>query len=479
MRRWYIGRVLAPALAALALGSAPSGAKPPADGVPVTVEETLGQRRYGYPASINVPLPRTAVREPANLALYPDAPEPASAPMRGVQYDALSRWPDGSLQWVMLSFNLSLGPLEKEQFRLRYGSAVSHPDPGPGVVTQTPEEFVIRNAYRIPRRGGPTSTGSGDADWGQFVSSIRYGNHEYLRTVDEGFSTRYGGGFTIVEPYERQSVRVGIPRSALYTEIDDARTSRIVSAGPLNAVVELRGQVRWGSESSIQPGSITPYRVRLYQPNSKSWLRVVVELDNPRQRELGIGMDMSYAIATPRVRYDFGADEWIYGVLRAPASGGQTTALLSINPDGRWHLQHGAETIARSKRARFEGWGHLSEDAPGGRAVAFGSPALVLGTGSAIRKMRVHSEPRIMAGQHWVYLNGPGALALRWGRSKAKIVRAEAFFHHVSDPIHVSAATSPAAMLHPLKITVPSSWYSRCRAGKTAPDDWPPLSNPD
>ena len=62
----------------------------------LTVREEAGLERRAWPLTRGVPLPQGAVTEPGALRLQ-DAED------RGVplQSRALSRWPDGSIMWVL------------------------------------------------------------------------------------------------------------------------------------------------------------------------------------------------------------------------------------------------------------------------------------------------------------------------------------------------------------------------------------------
>ena len=69
----------------------------------LTVREEAGLERRAWPLTRGVPLPQGAVTEPGALRLQ-DAED------RGVplQSRALSRWPDGSIRWVLADFQADL-----------------------------------------------------------------------------------------------------------------------------------------------------------------------------------------------------------------------------------------------------------------------------------------------------------------------------------------------------------------------------------
>lgn len=377
--------------------------------VPITIEETAGLRRFGYPISVPVPLPRGAVSGPEQLLL-----EDGNAPLRGVQYDAGPRWPDGSLQWVTLAFNLSPGPADKTELRLRYGAGVTHPDPGAPVVETRPDVFVIRGIYHIPRAGG------------EFIRSIRYGSREFLSRP------------AVWRVWEGEAAQP-LPLAPGNGE------SRLISPGPINAVV-----TRSGSYSGLE-GPV-PYRLTLSQPNSKSWFDATLEVGGPGQHIRRVELVVAYALGKEPALFDFGVGSWVYGALR-----GKQAAWLEDGPDRRWRILTGegpaeAQVYASASRTqpRAEGWGHLIDGAQGGRAIAFGTPDAPGGSLES-RSLR---------------MDAGGEITLTWRWTGSGTRHAHALFHHVVDPIQVSAATSPPSMLVPLQATLPDSWYRRCGAGR-------------
>jgi len=89
------------------------------------VEETTGIRRTRYPVNARVPFPQGALARAAQVRLLRDDEEiPA-------QFSVGSRWPDGSVQWLSVDFNASIGPEETRPYRVEYGPEVSA-GAGPG-----------------------------------------------------------------------------------------------------------------------------------------------------------------------------------------------------------------------------------------------------------------------------------------------------------------------------------------------------------
>ena len=386
----------------LGLLAAPGSGAPKTGELALTVTETLGERRFGYPVTAHVPLPQGTLPDAEHVAL-----DRAGQPLRGTQFDVRSKWPDGSVQWLDTSFNLSPGPLSEERLTLRYGPDVPGEPRARGVVEETPGAFNIRNTYRVPRIG-PV-----------FLDSVRYGA-ERLRQGAYWTVDGEGGPLTLATGGE----------------------SRVVAPGPVNAVVERTGAYEGG-------GKRLPYRLTLAQPNSKSWIDASLHLDDASGIVRRISVSMPYALQKSPSRWDAGVGSWVYGTL--PKEG---QVRLEVSKGAAWSIFTGpgndpAAAYARGagSRSRFEGWGHLIDGGAGGLAVAWGSPDWT-------------RERNPLPGE--VRMTGDGDLTLSWQISGKGPHTVRALFHHVADPVPVTAVTSPAAMLHPLRVSLPEGWARRC-----------------
>ena len=83
------------------------------------VKETAGIRRFFYPVNARLPFPAGALSDAAGVRLLFDE---AEVPM---QHTTESRWPDGSVQWLAVDFNTSIGPTEMQTYSLEYGRGVT------------------------------------------------------------------------------------------------------------------------------------------------------------------------------------------------------------------------------------------------------------------------------------------------------------------------------------------------------------------
>jgi len=87
----------------------------------LTVEEPTGVLRTGWPVTSGIPIDQGAMtdEDAANAVLFADADEEVP-----LQTEVLARWPDGSVRWLLLDFQVDLAPKEKKTFALRHGSDV-------------------------------------------------------------------------------------------------------------------------------------------------------------------------------------------------------------------------------------------------------------------------------------------------------------------------------------------------------------------
>lgn len=72
--------------------------------VSLSLKETAGIRRYGFPVNTRVPFAKGSLTSAANVRLMLNEAETP------VECTAESQWPDGSIQWLAVDFNATVGP---------------------------------------------------------------------------------------------------------------------------------------------------------------------------------------------------------------------------------------------------------------------------------------------------------------------------------------------------------------------------------
>ena len=133
--------------------------------VALTVTEPSGVERTGWPVTSGIPLAQGELRSHRRTALF-DA-NGAEVPL---QTEVLSRWPDGTIRWLLLDFQVDLAADESRPFVLRYGPEVTRtdvPDPvteyryrdvrrletGPLRIETAPAGFRLLNAVWLDQDG--------------------------------------------------------------------------------------------------------------------------------------------------------------------------------------------------------------------------------------------------------------------------------------------------------------------------------------
>jgi len=127
--------------------------------VPLRVEEPAGVERTGWPVTSGIPLAKGALADDRAAALF-DA-DGSEVPL---QTEVLARWPDGSIRWLLLDFQIDLAAGENKALLLRYGpdvrrTAVEDPirvtqqpdgkvtlEPGPVRLEYDPKRFFPQGA---------------------------------------------------------------------------------------------------------------------------------------------------------------------------------------------------------------------------------------------------------------------------------------------------------------------------------------------
>jgi hypothetical protein len=365
----------------------------------ITVRETAGIRRTEYPISLRASLSKGAISSAEQLRLLS-----ADAEIAG-QFSPSGTWDDGSIQTVDVDFNSSIGAGETRKFRLEYGPDVKSGVAARGGLTVTDQDAGIKiGSVTLGRSGWPL--------W----SSIAY-RGEMIRSG--------ANGVTIVDAAGGRH------------EFSAARdvTADIVKRGPLLVVVRYTGRV------GLDGGADVPVTLTCELPNSKSWIKVSVSVQDAGRKVRGLVLDTPFALGAHPWTWDFGTDSGTYGVFRAPSD----DVLLTQVVDGRGNSWR-AETGSNGERRVYEqslpgrlttvgGWGHLLD---GKNAIAF-----------AIDRFARSKGTYTMA------LTGQGQATFSFmGAQPTTSHQLTVYQHYVGTPVPIGAATSPTAMLRSLEASV-------------------------
>lgn len=182
--------------------------------IDIRVKEAAGIRRTTYPTGARIRFASGALADAAHVRLLSKGSEVPA------QVAAESTWPDGSVQWLWVDFNVSLGPFEEAAYQLEYGGTVKSEVTARGLtVTEEADGIQIGNV-RLSLTGAP------------LLRSVKYRQEN----IGQG-----PNGFAIVDT-------AGITHDAAAGE--NTRVE-IVKRGPLLALVRYSGEWRLSSTYAV------------------------------------------------------------------------------------------------------------------------------------------------------------------------------------------------------------------------------------
>jgi hypothetical protein len=380
---------------------APGQSNPP---VRLHVSETGGIRRTQFPVAARVPFPRGVLRDPARARLLLGQDEVA------VQTAAESRWPDGTVQWLALDFNATIGATESQTYTLQFGEGVTA-KPADRVLTAQEEGNEIRvGSIRLGTSGWP------------LVTSVKY-RDEVIGIGVNGLVVTDTAGVS-----HDLSAAEGV-------------TVEAVKRGPLVVVVHYAGAIRLGATAAA------PFEIAVEMPNSKAWIKLSAVVTDPERRVRAIALATPLALGPAPWVWDFGTTRWTYGSMRAAADSVVMTHVRSAT-SATWTVMNGPkgreqvyETSAPD-RATFAGWGHVQGAK---EVVAFaveGVPARI--------------------GTYRIALDGGGQATFGFTPASPGLRHELTVYEHfVSSPVQIGAATSPAAILSPLAAVCDRNQYQK------------------
>jgi hypothetical protein len=270
----------------------------------LTVTETAGIRRFGYPVYAKLTLPREAA-EKDNFRLLAD----------GKAVPAQFRRLPGDKKAVALDFTLSCAPLEKRTFAVEYGEKVEAGPEPKGGIRLTKEKGV----YTI-RSGGMTYVMDPAVGW---LRSVRDGKKEFLAPEKELAEDR---------------------RPAI----------SVVREGPVAVCLRVT--------SERDPG----YADFTF-PRSKSWVEVAAVRDDPRGELVDASHRLAIAVAGKRVLADFGGGSSVYTTLAADqhaelVADDREKQRWSVSTGAEGKQASPFVVPAPDSTARAEGWAHVMDD---------------------------------------------------------------------------------------------------------------------
>ncbi len=377
----------------LAPGWLPSGAE---ESIPLRVTETAGIRRFGYPVTALVPLPRP-LKDGEHLRLLDgDRALPAQFAPRH-QHS------------VEVDFAISLGPNESRALSVTYMKGDA-----PSVKGMRVEQAEDR--FRVLHLGGLTFEVS--KEMLGVLQAVKTNRTEYL----------------------------GAANHVLFVQGRDGRRRPIGGEGFKGTVAKsgpIACGLRFEGASEIAPGTFVRSQIDMSFPQSKSWVRVHWTLDDAELLADSMGAELMLNLRSPPALVDFGVGTSAYAALRA----GEAAVLSARGPDQKdearaWSIRTGPAKkltayVVALPEARIgpdEGWLHVM-DRERCTAVALEK----LGQVGREDVLRIEADGRLELSRTFA-ADGPKRKTFAF------------YLHFVGMPVHVGAATSPQSMLRPLEV---------------------------
>ncbi|MGI6417238.1 MAG: hypothetical protein ACOX1P_16375 [Thermoguttaceae bacterium] len=203
--------------------------------VQLTVEEPSGVDREQWPVTSGIPLAAGELREARQAAL--EAADGRAVPL---QTEVLARWPDGSIRWLLLDFQVDLAAGEKKLFTLRYG---------PGAAPATVERPI-----RVERTGGNVAIETGPLRLAGGVWLDLDGDGQF--SPEEQLASG-GPGFVLTDAEGRR-----------FTASDPDAALEVEQSGPIRACLRVSGS------HVSEHGRRFRYVARIHAYRGKPWVRV-------------------------------------------------------------------------------------------------------------------------------------------------------------------------------------------------------------
>ena len=375
--------------------------------VSLHVTEVGGIRRTQFPVTARIPFPQGALRDATNIKLLLNQTEVAMQPA------AESLWPDGSVQWLTVDLNATIGPEESQTYALQYGDGVKAEVVGRGLTVADEADGIQVGNIRFNRSGSP------------LVGSVKYREE----VIGSGVN-----GVVVTDA-------AGVERDLTMAE---GLKVEVVKRGPLSVVLKYSGGMQ------LDAAARASFAVTVEMPNSKSWVKVSASVDDPARRVRGLGIHLPLVLGPLPWVWDFGTSRWTYGSMRAATDSVVMSDVVTTASSHEWTVTSGPKgreqtyETSRVDRATFGGWGHVQ-----------GAKEVVA---YAIEGLKARP------GTYRVRLDGAGQTSFEFAPSTPQ-TRHEltVYTHFVSTPVQIGAATSPAAILSPLVALCDRDQYVKSR----------------
>jgi hypothetical protein len=250
-----------------------------AGSIPLMVKEPSGVERKSWPVTSGVPLPEGALRDPTCVRLLSDGEE------LPLQTEVLSYWPDGSVKWLLLDFQVDLGANGQRRLKLEYGSDV--------------KRSPVENPLQVQSDADATTISTGPMKMRLSHSQFRLFDSVWLETDGEKkITAESGSGIALTDP-----------DGNVFRSDGSKAEVKIEQAGPLRTCVRIEGShARSGND-------MFKYIVRVHAFRGQPYVRVFYTFINDwpnelmaRVKSVSLNMELSGEKDKP-VRYVLGIED--------------------------------------------------------------------------------------------------------------------------------------------------------------------------
>ena len=336
------------------------------------------------------------------------------------QYNVESVWPDGSVQWLWVDFNASLGPHEETTYQLEYGKDVK-----PGIV---PHAWTVSESADAIQVGDMRFSKTG----APLLLSVKY-RDEAIGQGQNGFAITDSAG-ALHDASNAESLKFELTRS-----------------GPLYVVFRYSGRMSIDGQDSFL------FSLTIELPRSKSWWKGIVTLEDSSGRVRALSMRTPMALGSFPWIWDFGTGSWTYGTFHSRADSVTLTQIVKFPNGSQWQIRSGEkgheqlyEATGGRRPPVAEGWGHLQNQ----------KEAIAFSVGEFGRQ----------EGTYTFRLDGEGQTSFSFAPARPLTHHHFTIYQHfVTAPAAIGAVTSPVSMLNPLVVLLEREQY--LRSGLPSPPD--------
>ena len=232
------------------------------DSITFTVNEPTGVARRNWPVSSSVPFGRGVLPNPdATILLSVDGKE------LPLQTEALSRWPDGSVRWLLLDFLIDLEAGETKPLTLRHSAGVRRTPVAKPVKVTSSDAVVVMET-------GPMRTTLSRQSF-RLLDDVRLdhdGNGEFTKEVRV---TRSDGA----------GIELRAPDGEIFTADLSGAAAFVEQEGAIRACVRLEGQ------HTSKRGNLFRFVVRVHAFRGQRYLKLHYTFLNDYQADLMARID--------------------------------------------------------------------------------------------------------------------------------------------------------------------------------------------